>query len=125
MRTILLVENDPYLQLLYELELSELGYRVITAGSTQIALKMAGMEKPDLLIIDPHLPEREGKEDLHKLVKTQPDIPVIINSIPHPQKRARRTLPWAVHVTKSSDLTELKRTVNRLLSDSVVQQVMN
>ncbi len=125
MRRILVVENDPFLQLLYEAELSELGYRVITARDGQTAIQLARRENPDLVIMDVILPDMEGGEAVYQMKRRRPRVPIVINSIPVDEMVAASDLPIAEYVTKSSDLTELKNAVRRVLSHRLLSSTIN
>ncbi len=125
MRRILLVENDPFLQLLYEAELSELGYRVITARDGQTAIKLARRENPDLVIMDVVLPDMEGGEAVYQMKHRRPRVPIVINSMPIDEKVAVSNLPIAEYVTKSSDLTELKNAIRRVFSHRLLSSAVN
>lgn len=125
MRRILLVENDPFLQLLYEAELSELGFRVITARDGQTALQLARRENPDLVIMDVVLPDMEGGEAIYQMKRRRPRVPIVVNSTPADEKVAASDLPIAEYVTKSSDLTELKNAIRRVFSHRLLSATVN
>ncbi len=52
MSTVLIVEDDPNLRLLYEDEFADEGYRVISASSGEEALDLAGRKRVDAVVLD-------------------------------------------------------------------------
>lgn len=52
MPVVLVIEDDPHLQLLYRDELTEAGYRVLTARDTDEAFATVAREPLDVIILD-------------------------------------------------------------------------
>lgn len=79
-RTILIVEDDPFLLSMYvtKMELSE--YGVLQAPDGKQALKLALEKAPDLILLDILLPEMDGFEVLKSLRENSKgkEIPVIL-----------------------------------------------
>ncbi|HLW79536.1 MAG TPA: response regulator [Terriglobia bacterium] len=59
-KKILVVEDDPDLQLGIQMRLEATGYQVVVAGDASSALRAAQKEKPDLALLDIGLPEGSG-----------------------------------------------------------------
>lgn len=59
-KRILLVEDDPDTAELMQMELEGLGYEVRLARNGVEALEMAGLEPPDLVVMDILLPKMDG-----------------------------------------------------------------
>ncbi len=81
-KTILLVEDEDDLREIYKTKLRLEGYRVITAASGVEAIDLVMHQKPDLILLDVILPQKDGFTVLKELksnTKTK-DIPVIIFS---------------------------------------------
>lgn len=66
-KKVMLVEDDPTQSMMYELEFSNHGYRVVIADSGAKALKMASKEQPDIIFLDMILGDMSGLELLKKL----------------------------------------------------------
>ncbi len=115
MKKILLVEDEPAQQLLYREELGALGYQVQVAESGEKALQLASKSKPDLIILDIMMPGMDGLETMRELLSQNPKVPVIINTAYSHFKE--HFMSWAAeeYLVKSSDLTELKEAVKRIL----------
>jgi DNA-binding response OmpR family regulator len=64
LRKILLVEDNPELQKLYKLYLSEHGFEVTTASDGEEGLEAAKANKPDLIFLDVMMPKKDGFEVL-------------------------------------------------------------
>lgn len=60
--SILLVDDDPQLVRLVRVNLESVGYRVLVAMDAPSALELAGMEMPDMIILDIMLPGIDGYE---------------------------------------------------------------
>jgi len=115
MKKILIVEDEKAQQILYEEELSEMGYSLQIASNGEEALQMARSERPDLVILDIKMPGISGLDVLQDLLNDEPRIPVIINTAYTHYKDD--FMSWAAdeYIVKSSDLTELKNAVRKIL----------
>lgn len=82
MKSILLVEDDPYITEIYAIKLKEFGYAVEIAVDGQECLKKIEEKKPDLLLLDIVLPNIDGWEILRKIKSNEKlkDLKVIILS---------------------------------------------
>jgi CheY-like chemotaxis protein len=120
-KRILLVEDEEILRFLYEEELGDEGYEVVTAKNGKEALQKLEKTKPDLVILDIAMPKMDGLEALSRIKEKHNGIPVVVYTS-HP---GYLTSPkaWAADacILKSSDLGELKKKVRQLLSVSVVE----
>jgi len=80
MHRVLIVEDDPIVHKAFRLALQTDGFDVISCLSGGPAQEKATQEKPDLVILDIHLPDISGFE-VCKRLKASPetrDIPVLI-----------------------------------------------
>ena len=114
-KTILLVEDDQNQRDLYEEELIEEGYEVINAGDGRAALRMITECSPDLVVMDINMPVMDGLDALSHMMEHDSHIPVIINSAYASYQESFSSWAADAYIVKSSDLTELKQTVKRLL----------
>lgn len=115
MKKILIVEDDEAQQLLYETELAGMGYRISLARDGVEAVEMVKKENPDLVVLDLMMPRKHGLDALREILSSNPAIPVIINTAYSHYKED--FMSWAAeqYVVKSSDLTELKTAIRRIL----------
>src|SRR5215217_1914208 len=79
MATILIVEDNPTNMKLSTFLLESADYTVLTATSAEIGLTLARDARPDLILMDIHLPGMDGLEatGLLKADEATRDIPVI------------------------------------------------
>ena len=114
-KKILVVEDEETLRLLYEEELREEGYEVLTACNGKEALVQLEVGKPDLVILDIIMPVMDGMEALSRIIGKNRKIPIILNTS-YPEYR-HDLMSWAAdaYLTKSADLKELKEKVWELL----------
>src|SRR5581483_1408782 len=59
---VLLVEDDPAMQLLCQVNLESEGFRVVVAAAGREALRLAASERPDVVLLDVMLPDFGGFE---------------------------------------------------------------
>ncbi len=80
MKIILFIEDESALQKTFSEILTQEGYQMISALDGEIGLRLAGDEKPDLILLDLILPKVNGFDVLRKLKEDREtkDIPVIV-----------------------------------------------
>ena len=77
---ILLVEDDEYLQKMYATKLENSGFSVIAASNGQEGLDILQKDKPDIVLTDILMPQKDGFEFLREM-RSLPEyksIPVIV-----------------------------------------------
>lgn len=77
MSTVLVVDDDPDIRLLFEVELSFTDHQVLQAGDGQEALDLLRRQPVDLVLLDIMMPRMDGTEVLAELRKARPAQPVI------------------------------------------------
>ena len=108
--TILVVDDEKNICIslarIFEME----GYECRTAGSVSETLRSLDGLKPELAILDVHLPDGNGLELLQLLKKKQPDVPVIMMS-------GQGTIDIALEATRSGahDFLEKPLSMDRVL----------
>ena len=112
---ILLVEDDANQRALFEEELCDEGYRVVTAGDGREALSMASEHKPDLVVMDVNMPVMDGLDTLARLLEVDRKVPVIIHTAYASYRDSFSSWSADAYIVKNSDLTELKKAVHDLL----------
>jgi len=119
MKTILVVDDEKHMRLLYEEEFKEDGYEVITASNGREALESVKMRHLDLVILDLRMPEMDGVEFLRTVRETHRDLPIIISTA-YGDYMQRDFSVWLSngYVVKSSDLNALKQKVKELLKEA-------
>ncbi len=118
MAWILLIEDEESLGLLYQLELEEEGYDVTLARDAGEVVLHTARRMPDLLVVDIGLAHGpDGLEVMSRLLEREPDLPVIINTAYSQHRDSVASWKADAYLIKSSDLTELKQTVARVLRE--------
>jgi DNA-binding NtrC family response regulator len=76
--SILVVEDEPKLRRLLELQLADGGFRARTAESAEAGLKLVNEEPFDLVVTDFKLPGMTGLDFLQALKRVNANLPVVI-----------------------------------------------
>ena len=79
-KTLLLVEDDPFLSSLLKTRLANEGFTVLYAGDGEVALETLKKEKPDLMLLDLILPKKSGFEVM-EAIQSDPQlnrVPIVI-----------------------------------------------
>ena len=117
MAHILLVEDDPPLQVLYRLELTGAGHSVSIASTLEEAVKRLEEQLPTLIVLDLKLPDAKGINTLAAILNSTPaHIPIVVNSAYDYRTHLPKDYRVA-YVVKSSDLSDLHATVQRFVSE--------
>ena len=74
---VLAVDDEAGILRLVKLELSQQGFRVVTAGSGEEALRVAEEQRPDIVLLDVVMPEMTGLEVMRRL-REQSNAPIIL-----------------------------------------------
>ena len=115
MTTILIVEDDPSQCMLYARELRAAGYNVVTAQDGREALDLVEKAKPDLVVMDVSMPGIDGIEAMSRMLAKDHKLPIILNTAYATYRESFRSWSADAYVVKSSDLTELKNTIKKVL----------
>ena len=76
--SILIVDDQSYIQELFSQELMDEGYKVLSTGDAKSAKVYVENSKPDLVLLDLYLNGFEGWDLLHDIKSKYPHLPVII-----------------------------------------------
>ncbi len=116
MAKLLVVDDESSIRLLYAQELADEGYEVVTAGTAGEAVEKLQGEEFDLVVLDIKLKSESGLDLLQKVVKERHDMPVILCSAFSCYKDDFSAWLADGYVVKSSDLTELKEEIRKVLA---------
>lgn len=116
MNRVLVVDSDPAIQLLYEEELSEEGYDVVCSDGEKGLVQLIDAKRPDLILLDLKLRSRRALKLLQDIRKAFHGIPILATTA-HPVLQIdSKSFGADAYVTKSSDLTALKRQIEKCLA---------
>jgi DNA-binding response OmpR family regulator len=74
---VMAVDDEPGILRLIKLELSTQGFRVVTAGGGEEALRVSEEHRPDIALLDIVMPEMSGLELMRRLRERSP-LPIIL-----------------------------------------------
>ncbi|MDI6783850.1 MAG: response regulator [bacterium] len=124
-KTILVVDDEKNIRMLFEDELTEAGFQVITAENGKEGLRLAQQAKPDLILLDIKMPDMHGVEVLKRLRETDITTPVIMVTAHGARSPLSRSMTeWAIrskelniadYITKPVDLEELIGKIKSIL----------
>ena len=112
---ILLIDDEENILMLYQQELLEDGYQVLTAQNAREGIDKIKAELFDLVVMDIRMPAMDGLEALGRILGLKKDIPVILNTAYSNYKDDFMSWAADAYVVKSSDLTQLKTTIREVL----------
>lgn len=115
MAKILIVDDEEHIRMLYQVELQDEGYEVITAADGRDLVGLIQREQPDLVVLDIKMAGYNGLDLLQEIRKRFYNLPVILCSAYDSFKRDMKSIAADFYVVKSSDLTQLKKTIVRAL----------
>lgn len=122
MNRILVVEDDPQLQLLYRSVLERAGFSVITALNGEDALKKLEATHIELIITDVMMPEMDGYDLVGSLRNARFDMPVLMITAKADFEDKKRGFKLGAddYMTKPIDVNEMILRVEALLRRSKI-----
>jgi DNA-binding response OmpR family regulator len=115
MNKILIVDDDKFMRMLYDFELSEAGYKVSTIADGSGIMDAIEHERPDLVVLDVKLGEYNGLDLLQEIRNKIYNLPVILCSAYPIYKYDSRTIAADYYVVKNANLEELKLKIKMAL----------
>ncbi|MFV2082646.1 MAG: response regulator [bacterium] len=116
MRTILVVDDEESIRLLYKEELVDAGYRVLLAPDGESALKIIKEKRPDLVTLDIRMPGMDGIEVLQKIKRMDKSMPVIMSTAYGEYRQNFDVWASDAYIIKTANLDELIETIERLVA---------
>ncbi|HEY3324819.1 MAG TPA: response regulator [Planctomycetota bacterium] len=116
MARILLIEDQEHQRQLYQEELTDEGYEVLTAATGTEGLELYLRHRPDLVVVDMLLPGMNGIEIMESLLSANPQLPIIVHSAYSSPSHDFITWFARAYVVKSGDLCELKQQIQMALA---------
>ena len=125
---ILVVDDEQQIRTLLKVILARAGYGVVEAASARAALAAAAIDKPDLVLLDLGLPDRDGLELVERLKAGSARVIVVSARDETEQKVAALDLGADDYVTKPFDSDELlarvRAALRRRLSSEAQEEVV-
>ena len=116
MTSVLLVDDDPRMQVLGRKVLERQGYRVVVAADGTEAAAMVDVERFDVVLMDLEMPRVNGHEALRMIKATQPYLPVVAvtaYAMAGDSERCREE-GFDDYISKPYEIGELRSLVARL-----------
>jgi len=110
---ILIVDDDQSILRLYQEELEEEGYQIVTAATGKEGLEKFEAEDFDLVTLDIHLPDIDGIKLLRQMKEKKPRMPIIMSTA-YDYRDDFSVWASEAYLVKSADLTEMKATIKKL-----------
>lgn len=120
---VLIVDDEPQIRILLRATLGRAGYSVAEAATAREAVNAKAIDKPDLILLDLGLPDRDGLE-LVGLLRGEPRSALIVVSARDQteQKVAALDLGADDYVTKPFDTEELLARVRASLRQRLASE---
>ncbi len=111
---ILVVDDEKNILKLYQAELEDEGYAVVTANSGKEALEVFEAENPDLVTLDILMPDIDGIQVLRQMKEKRPNMPIIMLTA-YDYRDDFSVWVSDAYMVKSSDLSNLKATIKQII----------
>lgn len=122
-RKILVVDDEPQIRMLLRTVLTRAGFIVVEAATAREALNAHAIDKPDLILLDLGLPDRDGLELVHTLRRESPVRLIVVSAREETeQKVAALDLGADDYVTKPFDTEELLARVRAALRQRLASE---
>jgi DNA-binding NtrC family response regulator len=115
MSTILIMDEDRAIRMLYAEELTEEGYNVITCGDAAMLMELISRKKPDIVLMEALLSKRDGLDLLQDISYAFQGLPVILCTAYPAFREDLRSLAAYGFVIKGSNLKPLKALIEKVI----------
>jgi len=124
MATILLVDDEPKMLRLLELQLGQAGYTTLAAPDAERALTLLGEHPVDLVVTDLRLPGMDGLAFLHAAKRLSPALPVVVMTAHGTVETAVEAMKAGAsdYVLKPFPLEELRLVIEKELAVAGLRQ---
>lgn len=118
-KRILIADDEPGVIMILAMRLRANGYHVIAAHDGMQAIELAHREKPDLIVLDIRMPDKDGYavfEELRASANTRSTPVVFFSALPPEQAEEKATQLGADgFVSKSADPEEIVARIRGIL----------
>ncbi len=116
-KRILVIDDEKHIRMLYQEELENQGYQVVTSDGNDSVDSLLSRSEPDVIILDIKLEgERSGLDILQEVRAGGNDVPVILCTAYDSFQHDLKSIAADYYVVKSVDLTELLDKVQKALA---------
>lgn len=116
MAMILVIDDDPGIQMALSAILEDEGHQVMIAGDGIQALAVLEGAEPDLILLDIMMPQLDGIALMRELDRRQlaRSVPIVVLTADRQMSQARLPIAPAGYIAKPFELDELIEVVERL-----------
>lgn len=118
--SILVIDDEPHVSDMLQEYFAELGYAVEVAKTGEAAVRAVSSARPDVVLLDMHLPDATGEQLLARLLAFDASLPIVMLSGDLDRDLARRLVAAGAfrYLQKPFDFEELEHTVVRAVEAS-------
>lgn len=117
---VLIVEDDAHIRRLLRVAVERVGYRAVEAATAREGLSLLDIDKPDLVLLDLGLPDRDGLEMI-QIVKARGAAAIVVSARDDTaEKVAALDLGADDYLTKPFDTEELLARIRTALRHRLV-----
>lgn len=121
-KTLLIIEDNPFLNGMYQIALEKAGFEVLTANDGRAGLALIREKKPDAIILDLLMPGMNGYEVLESVRKDENtrDIKVVVLTVVTDKENRERAEKLGIsgYIIKSQvTLEEIVKRIKESLKD--------
>lgn len=114
-KTILIIDDEAHVRMLYAEELRAKGYVPVTSDGSEDALALVEKHAPDLIILDVKLGEKSGLDVLQQIRSQHVSLPIIICTAYDSFRIDLKSIAADAYVVKSYDSSDLMAKVDSFL----------
>ncbi len=125
MISILIVEDDIYLQKLYEMMLKAQGFKIIGKagnGSEAINIFKSLRDKPDIVLMDHRMPIKNGIDTTFELTKLNSHTKIIFISADNSVKKQALSIGAKSFIEKPFSIDQLNNEIKKIIENSKVMK---
>lgn len=123
--TILVVDDEPAIRRLLHAGLTRADYRVVEAGSAKETLSAVQIDKPEVVLLDLGLPDRDGLELIPIIKGSGPAVIVVSARDATDQKVSALDLGADDYVSKPFDSEEVLARIRTALRHRLANETVN
>ncbi|MFX0019864.1 MAG: response regulator [Promethearchaeota archaeon] len=126
MTSILIVEDDIYLQKLYEMMLKTQGFKIIGKagnGSEAINIFKSLINKPDIVLMDHRMPIKNGIDTTLELTRLNSHTNIIFISADNSVKKQALSIGAKSFIEKPFSIDQLNKEIKKVIQNSKVVNI--
>jgi len=122
--TLLYIEDDRDIQMIYSVQLEELVDKIIYAGDGQEGYALYLIHKPDIILLDINMPKLDGISLAKKIREVDREVKIIITTSYGDQDKllAAIELSLVKYILKPIEPKVLEETINRAKNEILVRE---